>query len=301
MPSTLPKILQELFKPDKWHWYVVDFRNWYNPTLIRKHFDSEQQAKDWITRNCKVNKFEALYGVDVLKMKLSDPPKNARRIERMGLKPKFNYPLNCTTQYQKQIYRNKIRRKMKRKESLPVTKQVIKEIIEDMPMLFMKRLKQWRNYHWAYSDPLKETKYWMGVFEDMQMVVKLTNIARCLNKYYDVGPYATYQVAEKLYSMYQLWVEKWLKPDVAYGPRLSRVEAEFIARGFKPIFEVNPDLEENSFVKSIHLSQIYVHPIMCWHSYEEKEEYEYYIYDFQAMVGIPGYTAAHVAGLDRRK
>lgn len=300
MPSTIPRVAQERFKPDKWHWYVVDYRDWYNPKLIRKHFDNERQAKEFITINFVDNRFGVLDGPDVMKIGVPHEYKYVQG-ETLGLRPKFKYPVKCVTQYQKQIYRNKIRRQMKKQEGAPkVTKDVVRKVIEDMPMLFMKRLKKWRNYHWAYSSPLKETKYWMGVFDDMRMVVKLTNITRCLIKHYDMGPYPPYQVAEKLYSMYQEWVDKWLKSDPLYGPRLSRVEAEFIARGFKPIFEVNPS-EEDNYVHSIHLGQIYVHPTMCWHSYDEKKEFPFYIYDFQSMVGIPGYTGAHVAGLAKRK
>lgn len=298
--STLPTYLQDRFKIKKWKWYIVDFRNWHRPEIIQKHFDTKEQAWDfketYLGRGFEIVDWRKAFKKGLYKFKSQ---KNSRGLAR---NPKFKYPPNCKTQYQRQLFRNNERRRMRTDRERPkVNKRIAKEIIDNKPMLFMKRLSKYRNNHWAYSQPVKGFNRWKRRFgHDMVAVEIFSNIVRCLEKHYDLGPYLVWEVAEILYEIYPMWIEKWLKSDPIYGPRLQYVEAEFIARGFKSIFEVNPD-PKGSYVMSINLGRIYVYPERCWHHNLEKGKYKHYIYDLQAMIGIPGYTKALVAGLDKRK
>ena len=301
MPSTLPKFLREKFKVKKWCWYIVDVRDWYNPVIVRKHFNNRKQVKEFI-KLYGGNGFEYINGIEALRLGVKELKGKSKRRHGIARKPKYHYPPNCITQYDRQLFRNNERRRMKTDRERPkVSKTIAWEIINDSPVKFTKRLKKWRNFHWAYSNPVQGLEHWRNEYDDMVMVVKLTNIVRCLQKYYDVGPYHVDEVAEVLYKIFKKRIDKYLNPDPQYGPRLQNVEKEFIARGFKPIFEINPDTEEDNYVESIGLMQIYVYPEMCWHQYSDKELYDHYIYDLQAKVGIPGYTRAHVAGLNKRK
>jgi len=298
--STLPFYIREYFKIKKWKWYIVDFRNWHRPEIIQKHFDTKEQAWDfketYLGRGFEIVNWKKAFNRGLYKFKSQ---KNSRGLAR---NPKFKYPPDCKTQYQRQLFRNNERRRMRTNRERPkVSKKVIREIIEDKPMLFMKRLNGFRNNHWTYSQPVRGFTRWKEKFGyDMIAVEILSNIVRCLEKHYDLGPYYSDEVAEILNEMYPMWIDKWLKPDGVYGPRLQYVEAEFLARGFKPIFEVNPD-PEGHYIRSIYLGQIYVFPERCWHEFSEKKKFKYYIYDLQAMIGIPGYTEAFVAGFDKRK
>ena len=134
----------------------------------------------------------------------------------------------------------------------------------------------------------------------MRLTVLLSNIVRCLNAHYDVGPYHVDEVAEWVYKVFRQKIDKHMISDPMYYPDLQNVEAEFIARGFKPISEVDPD-EDNNYVASIKLKQEYVWPEMGWHGVHDKDLYDDYIYDLQALVGIPGFTRSHIAGLSKRK
>ena len=60
MPSkTKNKKLRQWFKIQKWKWYVVDTSDWHRPILVRKHLDTEQQAK--IFRDKYYPTFDVIY------------------------------------------------------------------------------------------------------------------------------------------------------------------------------------------------------------------------------------------------
>ena len=61
------------------------------------------------------------------------------------------------------------------------------------------------------------------------------------------------------------------------------------------------DEDEDSWVESIHLKPILVHPELCWHAARDKPLYDHYIYDWQNHIGIPGFTKAAVQGLEKRR
>lgn len=284
-----------------WKWYVVDERDLYKPEVLRKHFDNEKQAQAFIDKYCGSG-YATISWKKAIGYGIKDPPKSSKRKNGLSSKPKFNYPADCKTEQQKHVFRNKERSRMRSNKERPkVTKKVVIEMIEDRPLLFVRRLSNWRNYHWAYSNPVWGFKNLKKKYEpNMIHIVLLSNIIRCIEKYYDHGPYHLDELAELILEMYPNKIAKWMKQDPIYAPRLQYVRQEFIARGFLTAFEANMD-EEDSYVASIHLGQIYIHPEICWHTADKKKLYDYYVYDFMTLIGIPGYTRAHVAGLNKRK
>ncbi len=301
MPSSLPKNIREKFRLQMWKWYVVDARNLFRPEILRKHFDNKKQAEEFIERYCN-SKYSVISWKKAMGYGIKDPPPRSKRKNGLSAKPKYKYPKGCKTEEQKHVFRNNERRRMRTDKERPkVTDKVVIEMIEDRPLLFAKRLSKWRNYHWSFSKPVwgfKQFKKDHGM--DMVKITLLSNIVRCIDMHYNYGPYHRNELAEKILEMYPKKIAKWMKHDPVYGPRLQYVEAEFIARGFITSFEANMD-EEDSYVASIHLGQIYIYPEVCYHKAEDKALYDYYIYDLQAMIGIPGYTCSHVAGLNKRK
>ena len=273
MTSTLPKHIQERFSIQKWKWYVVDVRDYRFPEIIIKHFDNKQQAQDFIDIHCGPNSgYWIVSWKEAKEFKIARQPEydRSKKRDKISKHPKFKYPKDCKTQYQKQLFRNNERRRMKTDKERPkLNKNIAWEIIEDKPVLFTKRLKKWRNHHWAFSQPVPGIKRWKKEHElNFRRIVILSNIVRCLQAHYDVGPYLVDEVADMLYDIFSKKIEKHLKPEPIYGPRLQYVRAEFISRGFIHIFEANPSLEHN-YVCSIHLEAIFVFPKWCWHKHEE--------------------------------
>ena len=298
MPRDLK--LGDRFVVQKWKWYVVDFRNLHDPVLIRKHFDNKPQAKSFITRYYDTKFFDIIHWKAALEMGLRDYPWKSKRHHKIHT-AKYEYPPDCKTQLQRQIFRNKERKKMKANKRLPkVNETVVWDIMDDKPVLFMKRLKTYRDNHWAFSEPTTGFKALQQEYEWPKDLRHLCNIIRTLQEYYDVGLYDLAQVALFIYKKWGARVRSHCGGVRAIPRDEEKVAKEFIARGFQ--VKDNMDFfEEESYIQSILIRPTLAHPEVCWHGVHDKKLCEHYVYDFQSNMGIPGYTKAQVWGLEKRK
>lgn len=293
------KIFGERFHIKKFKWYLVDLRDYHKPVLVRKHLDSKAQAI-WFRDKYYDKNYDVIYWKKAEGYDLRDYINKHRRHGHHTAK--YDYPPDCKTQHQRQVFRNNIRKKNRQRMRAPkVTETILWEIIDDKPVLFVKRVSHYADNHWVYSQPVEGLKEFEKYFSWPKDLRHLCNIVRTLNDYYEVGLYPMAQVALGLYK-------KW-------GPRIRRhcdrhpaamshdeeqVVKELEARGFQYLDDME-FFDEDSYVATRDGFQpAMAHPELCWHTYEDKKLYDHYVYDFQAHIGIPGYCKAHVAGLRKR-
>ena len=192
------KLLGDRFKVQKWKWYLVDLRNFHKPVLVRKHLDTKIQAIQFRDKYYDKN-FDVINYKVAFKYDLRDFINKKRRHGHHTAK--FNYPKDCKTQLQRQIFRNNERRKMKQIKRLPkVTETAVWEILDDKPVLFMKRLSHYKDNHWAFSEPVEGLKVFKKKYEFPNPIHYLCNIVRVLNEYYNVGLYDMATVAILIYK-----------------------------------------------------------------------------------------------------
>ena len=168
-------------------------------------------------------------------------------------------------------------------------------------MLFLKRLKTVRRNHWVMSQPIPGSYSFLARYRWPNKIVHLCNIARVLHRYYDLGDYRPEWVT---YAIFKIWEKRIMKRCGGYMANPTnpeKVAKEFRARGFVEKSEVNFEPEVDSWVESIRLTPTLVHPELCWHKFDDRFIYDNNIYEFQRNMGIPGWSKAHVAGLDKRK
>jgi len=134
------------FKVMKWKWYLVDLRNWYTPVIVRKHFDTQEQAKAFKEKYVS-KEYDLISGLKALEFGLRDwqysrvnKPQYRHSIARL---PKYDYPPHIKTQYQRQIWRMLERNKVYRKQRriMKVTYKVVKEILDNKEVLLFQALK----------------------------------------------------------------------------------------------------------------------------------------------------------------
>lgn len=289
--SKTPKLLREWFSIKSLKWYVVDLTDWHNPKVLRKHFDDKKQAKEFINRNLKGD-WQPVYGKEALKMDLTH---YKNRIVR---KPKYDYPKDCKTQKQRHLFRIMYRRKYRERiQSMRITEEVILDILEDAPVKFVKRMKSFKKYHWAYSQPVEGFKYFTKRYKYPRDVVQLSRIVKTLEKYhYDVAEFPIAKIATKIYKLYQNRINKHIGDGDNPKLNLKKLEKEYRARGFIPAEEY-PWEERYHLVKTIHLKPNLIYPEPCYHTGDEMEIYQHRTYDLQGLVGIPGYCRAKIANL----
>ena len=286
------KLYGERFKVQKWKWYLVDLRDFHHPVLVRKHLDSKLQAIQF-----KEKYYDKHYDIidyrTALKYGLRDYINQLRRHKHHT--GKYPYPEGCTTQYQRQLFRNNYRKKQRQKMRRPrLTETVVWEILDDKPVRFVHRLKQFNDNHWVYSEPVEGLKAFEKKYQWPSEMRHLCNIVRTLNKYYDIGPYDMVEVAIFIYKKWGPRIRKY-GGKVTNNPRNEeKVTKELKARGFVYLSTLNFDLDDDSFVETIYLLPVLAHPEQCSLTADETKLYDHNIYDFQAKVGIPGYTRAHV-------
>ena len=298
MPRDLK--LGDRFKVQKWKWYVVDFRDLHDPILIRKHFDNKPQAKVFINKYYDTKNFDIIHWKAAQELGLRDYPWFSKRHHKIHT-AKYDYPFDCRTQLQRQIFRNNERKKMKQQKRLPkVTETAVWDIMDDKPVLFMKRLKTYRDNHWAYTEPVEGLNIFKKKYEWPKDIRHLCNIVRTLREYYDLGLYDVAQVAIFIYKKWGARIRSHCGGVGSIPRDEEKVAKELIARGFEIKSEMD-FFEEESYIETILLKPILAHPEICWHSSNEKKLYDHYVYDFQSRMGIAGYVRAHVAGLEKRK
>ena len=296
MPRVHPK--EHRWKSDfyvnKWKWYIVDLTNWHKPVLVRKHLDTKKQAINY-KEKCFDKHHIIIYGAKALLHGLKDKPnlKPKNRHSQVNIS-KYNFPPHVITPMQKISYRVSQRRKRKRK--LTMDHEDLMIIMEDQPILFQKRLKRYRDYHFAFTDPVPELKLYQKNYEFHEDIKHLSNISRCLRKYYarDIGDFPVGTVALKIFEEWRDRIKRHGEGHVAIYLSTSRVIAELYARGWKDAEVVDFDPKEDSYLETINLPVQLVYPEHCWHGINDRDYYEHYIYDFHAEMGIPNYVGVHV-------
>lgn len=295
------KLLGERFKIKKWKWYVVDFTNLHDPVLIRKHCETKKQARSIIDRYYDKNNYSVVSWKEAELMDLRDYPHFSRRHHKQHI-AKYEYPPDRVSQIERQLYRNNERKKMKQKKRLPkVTETAVWEIIEDKPVLFIKRLKAYRDNHWVYSEPVEGLSEFKKHYEWPKDFRHLCNIVRTLNDYYDIGPYDMAQVAMFIYKKWNGRIKSHCDNVSGNPSDKEKVIQEYIARGFIKLTETEFDDSKDSWVESIGIFPPLVYPELAWHTTYDQKLYKHYIYDLYKWVGIPGWSRAVVAGLSKRK
>ena len=268
-------------------------QNWHNPVLVRKHFDSEKQAKEFKIKYGNRH-FEVTSGKIALNMYLM-PWHNYTRNHRHSIAKlsKYEFPPHVKTQYQKQIFRDAKRRKLKRKKYRPMlTYKLLKEILDQKEMLFFKRLSNYRSYYKAYSEPVGGFKVFLKEYEYPFDIVHLSAIYKCLEKYYDLGIHNRAEVSLFIYEFFKEKVHKWRGgPDMSHKEE-EEVKAEFLARGF--IIKQGCDMgEDDVFVETVYIKPTLVFPEIAWFQHVDEGVYDHSVYDLLWLVGIQGYIRAH--------
>jgi len=291
--------LKGTFKVNKWKWYLVDVRDYHKPVIVRKHLDSKEQAKKFKERHYD-NDFEIILGKEALRYGLKDfinyKPGNRHKSNTT----KYNYPDHVVTDKEKEIYRHNLKRAMQQNKRKPkITSLILTEILEDNFTLFFLRLKKRRAWHWIFSKPF----YGICSFEDKYKwpyhIKYLINIIKILKKYYDYGFYDPIDVTIYIYERWKKKIQSWDTLE-ANPTKKWKIKREFLARGFIEKSQ-SGFKESDSFVETIWIKPILVYPELCWHAGKDMEKYDHLVYDLQRLIGIPGFTSAHVAGLKRRK
>jgi hypothetical protein len=283
------------FYVHKWKTYLVDMHDWFNPVLVRKHFDNKEQAKDFKQRYCDKS-YEIVTGKVALNMELrdwhNDKPKHRHPVAR---KSKYEFPPHIKTQRQKQIYRHNKRQRLKRKKYRPmINYKQLKEILEHKEVLFFKRLSNYTSYYKAYSEHVKDFYYIRKEYDYPYDVVNVSAIVKCLDKYYNLGPYNTVEVAIYIYEIFKERVIKWLiRPDMSHKDE-EEVKAEFLARGFIKKSDSKFVNNENAFVETIFIKPTLVYPEEAYFGIEGQGMYDHQVYDLQSLVGIQGYCKARI-------
>ena len=291
-------LLREWFKVKKWKWYLVDLRDFHHPVIVRKHLDSKLQAI-WYRDKYYDKYFDVVDWKTAWKYGLRDYINKKRR--HKWKTAKYNYPEGCNTTKLKKNFRENERKKMRQKKRRPkITETAVWEILDDRPSLFIKRLKHYRDNHWAYSQPVEGLILFKKRFEWPKDIKHLCNIVRVLQEYYDYGRYNVAELAIFIYKKWGKKIRKYGEGTRSIPQDHEKISKEFRRRGFVEWDEVNFD-EEDSYIKTIHIEPTLFHPEVCWHRYDEIKLYDHRVFDFQAGMGIPGYTEAHQAGLDKRK
>lgn len=294
-------ILKEYFKIQKWKWYVVDHTNLHDPIIIRKHCETKEQADFLRKRHYNTADYSVVNWKTAEEMGLRDYPSRSKRHHKRHL-TKYNYPPGCDTRLQRKMFRDVERRKRRQKMRLPkVTETAVWEIMDDKPVLFVKRISHYKDNHWAFSEPVEGLNDFKKEYQWPRDIRHLCNIVRVLNEYYNIGPYDMAQVALFIYKKWGARIRKHCGGVRAIPQNHEKVILEFKARGFVEEDTLNYDPDQESWVESIHIKPKLAHPEVCWHTARDKQLYDHNIYDFQSGMGIPGYTRSAVAGLERRK
>lgn len=290
------------FKILWWKWYLVDLRDFHNPRVVRKHLNDAKQARLW--RKTYFNRhYSVVSGKEVKHYKiffLVKPKPGLMHIESKN--PKYIYPEGCETDYDKKLFRNKQRYLMrKQKKTLP-TKIDVWNILENKPILFLTRMKKLKDDHFVMSRGAIQISR-LKKDNNFQDLVKLHIIVRTLVTYeYNRSFWSHAQIAKVIYRMWKPRIDKRLKYPNIKDPK--KIIQEFKSRGFIPLSETGFDPKKDHYVctNKIVPGPTLVYPIKCSHAFgNEYHSKEYYVYDLLPKVGIPGYTRAHVAGLDKRR
>jgi len=294
------KLLGDRFKVQKWKWYLVDMRDFHNPVLVRKHLDNKLQATQFRDKYYDKN-FEIINYKTALKYGLRDYINKLRRHGHHT--SKYNYPSECISQLDRQLFRNNERQKARQKMRAPkLTETVVWEIMDDQPVLFVKRVSHYADNHWVYSEPVEGLKEFMTRYTKLDDLRHLSNIVRVLREYYDIGLYDLVQVVFLIYNKWGARIRRHCNVHPKSMPRdHEKIVKEFKARGFVEKDTLSLDEDEDSWVESIIIKPKLVHPELCWHAAKDKPLYDHYIYDWQNHIGIPGYTRVAVQGLEKRK
>lgn len=291
---------QGSFKMIWWKWYLVDVTNWHHPVVMRKHFERKEMADQYRKKYCGKD-FETIRGKEAMALNISDwhnYKPGHRHIQVIN--SKYNYPPHVKTDKQKHIYRKNRRRSMKQNIHKPkITDAALIEILHDKPMLFYKRFGKLTNYYQAYSKPVRGLYKFRRTYKWPIHVVRLSAIILTLDKYYDPGPYDPIDLAIYIYEGWPERIEKRIKGGSTADKLEEEVAAEFKARGFIKYSNSGFD-EECNYIHSIHIKPKLVYPELAWHEYSQSDLYKYYIYNLGPLVGIPGFTGTHVAGLRER-
>lgn len=293
------RTLRPKFKVKKFKWYLVDLTNFHNPILVRKHLDNKFQA-EWFKEKYYGDKFEVISWKDAKKHNIN--PHISYYKTHINHATKYDYPDKYNTNSRKRhAYRDLQRKKARQIMRLPkVTETAVWEIIDDKPILFVKRMKYYADNHWVFTEPVEGLKEFQKRFSWPKDLRHLCNIVRILREYYDVGLYPIHKVAFFIYKKWGARIRKHCDkyPQVIPSDK-EKVRFEFLARGFIPLHSPNFG-PGNSYIKTIHLTPVLVHPEICWHTGTEMGLYEHRLFDFQAKMGIPGYTQAYQAGIEKR-
>jgi len=284
------KLFGEWFKVKKWKWYLVDLRNFHKPVLVRKHLDNKQQAEEFKERY--YNKYyDVINWKEAMKYGLRDFINKKKRHKHHTAK--YNYPSKYKTQHQRQIYRNTERKKMKQLKRLPkVTETAVWEILNDQPVLFITRLKYYRDNHWAFSEPVEGLHEFEKHYDWPRDIRHICNIVRVLKEYYDLGLYDTAQVAMFIYEKWKHRIKKHCDVLRANPIDEDKVIKEFKARGFLEKSEIGFN-EGDNYIESIRIKPTLAHPEVCWFAGRDSKLYDHNVFDFQTGMGIPGFTKAH--------
>lgn len=267
-------------------WYIVDLRNWYKPAIVRKHLDSRQQAKRFLKTYFNRD-YDIIRGREAINMGIKPKVNMGKRNRHnQSLNPKYEYPPHIKTKLQKKIYRGNRRREMKANKNKPkLTVKVLKDILDNNISLFFKRLKRWDTYYQAYSKPVTGFYVFKKEYIYPAIVVRLSAIRLCLDKYYDTGNHDPVDVAMFIYDGWPERVMKRLKGGSTFDKVPSEVKQEFIARGF-----IKGKAPKYDMVETMGLKATFHWPDMGWHNGRDIKDRDKNIYELQALVGICGYT-----------
>ncbi len=291
------------FRLKKYRWYIVDLTNPHKPEILRKHFEEKQQVERFIEKYLE-GRFKPIYWKKAEEYGLKDMPMYTKRKSKLPPKPKYDYPPDCVTPYQKELYRQVVRKKRKQMKRAPkVTETAVWEILDDKPMRFIRRVRLYSKNHWVFSSPVSNFKDLKKIYPWPKELRHLCNITRTLLKFYDIGDYQPHQVALFIYKKWGAKIRKHCdKPLNCIPDDQERVIKELKARGFVPEDQVPFDLVYDSYICTKDgVKPRLVHPQQCWHSFDESKLYDMSVFDFQVRMGIPGWVKANQGGLERRK
>jgi len=284
--------LRQYFRILKWKWYLVDLRDVHKPVIVRKHLDNREQAVRYRDKYYDDN-FTIIYYKDALRYGIRDYPTRSTKHHKWNT-AKYDYPKDCVTQYQRQLFRNNQRNRMRVKKRIPkLTESKVWEIIDEKPVLFVKRLKRYKRNHFPLSIPIAGVRELKKKFTldnglvDYNKLRDCCNILRTLDKYYNVGIFNPEEVAIFIYNK---WGKRIKLRTMYYNPMdLRKVGKEFKARGFIP---KNGDKIDYHHLETIHIDPPLYLPVKGWHNHKEKDSGEFveYIYKMGELVGIPGFT-----------
>lgn len=288
------------FKIKKFKWYLVDLTNFHHPILVRKHLDNKIQAQKFKDKYYG-DRFEVIYWKEAKRHNIN--PHTSYHITHINHASKYEYPDKYNTSPRKrQIYRDIQRRKARQIMRLPkVTEAILWEIIDDMPVLFVKRVKYYADNHWIYTEPVEGLKEMEKRYPWPKDLRHLCNIVRVLKEYYDVGIYPIHKVAFLIYKKWGARIRRHCDKHPQSNPTdTEKVKAEFFKRGFE-IWDPNDFRKTQSYIMTVNITPTLAHPKVCWHTGKEMNMYDYSVFDFQSKMGIPGYTMAYQAGIESRR